>query len=142
MMWFAFFVWVVVLQWGAFLIVRTDLRTHGLRLVDIGVDGLGKREWMILGTIAAAMAVFVVAVGDSTSARIVEGPWVFPRLLQEKLLMIVVAATAAVCEETIFRGYLFHGLRSMKFHTAAAVGVASTSFVFIHGFDQPTGLLA
>jgi membrane protease YdiL (CAAX protease family) len=140
--WLEFFAWILALEWALFWVVLRDLRLKGLELSAVGFPSFSTRERIALVSVAFALVTFVMVVGDSTSARIVDGPWIVPRSLVEKLVMLAVAVTAGVCEETIFRGYLFHGLRRMGLGVGTAVTLSTISFVFIHGPEQPAGLLA
>ena len=138
--WLEFFGWLLVYEWALFAILRRDLSRRGLGLVDVGFPHFAKREKWILVGVTASFILFVIWVGDSSSPRIVNGPWVIPKLFEEKLLMIAVAWTAGICEETIFRGYLYHALRRMGRSVGAAVVITTASFVMIHGLHQPPTL--
>lgn len=140
--WIEFFAWILILEWTLFWVLLQDLGRKDLKLSVVGFPSFSKRERAILVGIAFMFLAFVLVVGDSTSARILDGPWILPRSVTEKLLMLAVAVTAGVCEETIFRGYLFHGLRRMGLGAVIALALSTTSFVFIHGAQQPGALLA
>lgn len=139
--WFPFFIWIVLLEWALFAFLLSDLRRAGLTLGSVGVPRISRREgWVSVG-VGVLLMTIVAVVGDSTSARIVDGPWILPRLVEEKLFMLLVAVTAGVCEETIFRGYLFHGLRDLNVGAGTAVLLSTLSFVLIHGLEQPIVLV-
>ena len=139
--WFPFFLWVVALEWLLVLAVVWDLRGRSLTLADVGWPSISRRDVTILALVAGAFAAFVLSVGDSESARIVDGPWLLPRFTNEKLFMLVVAFTAGICEEILYRGYAFQTLRGLGIPKAGAVLVAIVSFTLIHGPNQETTLL-
>ena len=92
----------------------------------------------LLRTLPAAESVFVwlkfrrIQVLDSE---------LLPRTMLEKLWMLPVAFTAAVCEETLFRGYALVELRRRGLPVVLAVVVSTISFTFIHGLAQAPVLL-
>ncbi len=140
--WTTFFVWVVCVEWALFWLVRWDLTRRNLGLDAVGVPTVSMRDVGAVVVCGIAVVVFIVVVGDSTSPRILDGPWIIPRTRDEKLLMVVTAFTAGVCEEVLFRGYAYHALRRLRLPRWWAVPVTTTSFACIHGLEQPVVLLA
>jgi membrane protease YdiL (CAAX protease family) len=139
--WITLFSWIFAMEWSLFVVVIANLRAGGMTLLDIGWPRFGKAELWAYGTFMAVLVAVVLWVGDSSNTHVVQGPWILPRTVSEKLLMLGSAFTAGVCEETMFRGYLYHGLRRVGWPPAVAVGAATVSFVLIHGLEQPAALL-
>lgn len=55
-------------------------------------------------------------------------------------LAVILVVVVAVCEETIFRGYIFLRLRTVTGSTAAAVLLASGLFAIGHGYEGSLGM--
>jgi membrane protease YdiL (CAAX protease family) len=55
-------------------------------------------------------------------------------------LAVILVLTVAICEETIFRGYIFLRLRTVTGSTAAAVLLASAVFAIGHGYEGSLGM--
>lgn len=140
--WFAFFGWIVLLEWALVAFVVWDLRSRGESLGSIGWPGVNRNDVVVLLAIAVAAAAFIGWVGDSTSPRIVDGPWILPRTQFEKWAMLGVAFTAGLCEELLFRGYLFTALKQRGWATGLVVAASLLSFVMIHGLHQGAGMFA
>ncbi|NKB89204.1 MAG: CPBP family intramembrane metalloprotease [Acidobacteria bacterium] len=140
--WLGFMGAMVGLQWLLFALVRTTQRAGGEHLADLGLLAPTRGDKIFVGTTLVALAGFVLFVGDSSMDRVVNGPWVIPRTMIEKLWMLVVSLTAAICEETLFRGYALIQLRRRGMPMVVAVIVSAISFTMIHGLAQAPVLLA
>ncbi len=134
--WLGFMAAVVALQWSLFALVWRTQRASGETLADLGIPIPTRADRVFFAATMIFLAGFVVFVGDSTMDRIVNGPWVIPRTMVEKLWMLVVALTAGVCEETFFRGYALKELRRRGLPVLLAVIVSTVSFTMIHGLAQ------
>jgi len=55
-------------------------------------------------------------------------------------LAVMLVIIVAICEETIFRGYIFLRLRTVTGSTAAAVVLASACFAIGHGYEGSLGM--
>jgi len=55
-------------------------------------------------------------------------------------LAVVLVIVVAICEETIFRGYVFLRLRTVTRSTALAVVLASALFAIGHGYEGSLGM--
>jgi membrane protease YdiL (CAAX protease family) len=56
-----------------------------------------------------------------------------PSALGARLFWVFVSLTAAICEETLWRGFAITELRAITGSTLLAVLISSLSFVFFHG---------
>ncbi len=55
-------------------------------------------------------------------------------------LAVILVTVVAICEETIFRGYIFLRLRTVTGNTAVAVLLASAIFALGHGYEGSLGV--
>jgi membrane protease YdiL (CAAX protease family) len=55
-------------------------------------------------------------------------------------LAVILVIVVAICEETIFRGYIFLRLRTVTTSTTAAVLLASVFFAIGHGYEGSLGM--
>jgi membrane protease YdiL (CAAX protease family) len=140
--WLGFMAALVALQWTLFALVCWTQRSSGESLADLGLLSPTRNDRLFFGATLIGLAGFVLFVGDSTMDRVVNGPWVIPRTMIEKLWMLPVALTAAICEETLFRGYALVELRRRGLPLVLAAIVSTISFTFIHGLAQAPELLA
>jgi membrane protease YdiL (CAAX protease family) len=56
------------------------------------------------------------------------------------VLAVILVVVVAICEETIFRGYIFLRLRTVTTSTTAAVLLASALFALGHGYEGSAGM--
>jgi membrane protease YdiL (CAAX protease family) len=59
----------------------------------------------------------------------------------ERWLFLAVSATAGICEEIIFRGFLLSTLDTATGSTGAALLLSSAAFGLVHAYQQPAGAL-
>jgi membrane protease YdiL (CAAX protease family) len=126
---------VAVLHWLSVALVLVLLARAGGRLKDIGLDlSLGNALVMIGPTIAAGAALVLLREHWSPS----EGPppernAMFPATRGERVFWVFMSVTAGLCEELIYRGFAIRLLQGRGLRTWLAVGLATLSFVFVHG---------
>ena len=75
--------------------------------------------------------------GPSTPA-----PVFAPEGALEIALAVVLVVVVAIAEETIFRGYLIHRLRTLSGSQPLAIAASSLLFALGHGYQGPSGLIA
>jgi membrane protease YdiL (CAAX protease family) len=131
--------YIVVVEWLAFVGVYWGLSRAGKGLDAIGFP-LRWRWWQALscallagGLILGAVLVGVQSLGKTTTIPIV------PVTVAERILaVLLVAPTAAVVEETIFRGFALTYLPSVLWQRQwLAWLVAAALFVLMHGWQAP-----
>jgi membrane protease YdiL (CAAX protease family) len=91
---------------------------------------------------------FLVALMDQTLVKIgfsepqTPGPSLFEFQGQVDLVLaIVLVVVVALCEESIFRGYLYFRLRTVTRSTTAALLLTSTTFALGHGYEGSLGVV-
>jgi membrane protease YdiL (CAAX protease family) len=120
----------VWLRWGK----REPLRLLALPskpMGDVGIGfGVGVGLLFVNGIVAVATrAIAEALLGHSASppppqTDILSGAWVIPAAL-------LIVVLAPVCEETLFRGFLYQGLRR-KFKVAGSVLISAALFADVH----------
>lgn len=155
---FGFAVILVVVFYASLLVEKTSNKTaqlvgtqYGLMLlpplVILGLAGASIRESMALRLPKPKAILGAVLVGLSAGAavsalalRLVPVPQSFSENLNQALmldgqplvvLLLVVAVSPAICEEALFRGFLFSGL--LRAGPAVALVVSSLLFGLAHG---------
>ena len=137
----------VVFEWSIFgmnylgvYMERTGLRGVGLpriRLLDFA--------WAIAFYLAANAILSLLATGLAKIGLPIPGDvgLLIPTTTGGKIFWVAVAATAGVCEEVAFRGYLMTRLR-LAFNLKSwviPVIVASLAFGSAHGYQGPGGMI-
>lgn len=67
---------------------------------------------------------------------------ILPRTAEEKTLWISVSLTAGICEEILFRGFLFYyGQTVIGLETVGAIALSTAVFAFGHLYQGPANML-
>lgn len=67
--------------------------------------------------------------------------FLLPRGRREKVVFVLLALAAAVCEEYVFRGFALHVVEAWSGAAWPAVAVTSVSFGLAHGYQRAAGVL-
>ena len=142
------YVSAVVSQWvltvmaiGLMLLAGSGLASAGMRSLPAGQFGI----WTLgltLGTLAGLTLMMVLESRglwppDSDLVEIL-----IPRTPREKLLAVVlVAPTAAICEELLYRGFLFPRLLDWTDSATWALVVSSLGFGLAHAYQGVHGMV-
>jgi uncharacterized protein len=126
---------ILVLHWGTLLIMVRQVRRAGGTLSDLGLKLTPLR-------VLAALVVFALAGGGMLWLRTTwplpdrppEG-WqiIYPVTWVERATMLLVALTAGVCEELIYRGYALRTLRGRGMSLWLALLLSGLAFGMMHG---------
>lgn len=96
--WAAF---TIVKQWGFFVLMLVALRIKDEGLPSIGFPRLdGRRVMVALGLVGFFLGVALVHQSGASANN-----WLVPVAPAERVLFVALAVTAAVVEETFFRGF-------------------------------------
>lgn len=139
--WWAFVLWMVAWEWALLAFAVVALHRRGRGLTSVGFPDAGRREavWGLV-TLAVAAGFLLAAPPEARSGGGLV--WYLPHAPAERLVWVLVALTAGVCEETLFRGFALTELRRRTGSVTAAVVVSTLAFVLIHGAGQPPADLA
>ncbi len=125
--WLTFWGIVVAYQWIVFAIVMISIARSGLGRAGIGVEAPTKVGATVVATVALAITAWLIAVSVKSGPASTGDPFM-PRGLSEYLLwLLVMSPTAAICEETAYRGFLFTYFRGA---IGITVGVILQALIF------------
>jgi uncharacterized protein len=136
------YLWLLCLEWGLFLFVwAVGLRRTGTTLAEVvggrwrGAADVARGEpgvagaWVVFTAIALAWLRFVPSDrAASVTAFLPHGPI-------EATLAILVAVSAGICEEIVFRGYLQRQLEAWTGNFGVALVLQSLVFGVGHGYQ-------
>jgi membrane protease YdiL (CAAX protease family) len=133
-----FWATVVAAGWIVTLVIVGCLRLSGIGPHPIGLQAPQLRVMLLLAVIALALLVAISlmpAQPVSAEGNILP---TLPRTRSERYCMLlVVAPTAAVCEETIYRGFLLRFLAT-SIGLWPAMVIQALTFAYMHGgVSQP-----
>jgi membrane protease YdiL (CAAX protease family) len=140
--WFDFWAMAVALEWMTLVVVVATYRHKRASLEAIGFPlNLSRRAKVItFSVVLATVGLAVIGAGGPQSflRQLPIGLQMFipPSDLWARLFWVLVSLTAAICEETLWRGIAITELRSRTGSTIFAVLLSSFSFVFFHGGFQ------
>ncbi len=138
--WLPFMTSVLVLHWASALAVFILVRKGGGALSDLGLRISPSRGalGLLLVILWSAGMVFARHTMPPASGSTAQYPsWLqlfYPHTLSERCFWVVLSLSAGFCEELVYRGYAITALRQRGFRLWPALALASTSFVFVHGF--------
>ena len=136
------YVFIAVVEWSFALALIHKLRAAGIgvgQLVAPAGNAWRFRVGPALVLFLAFNAVFALYVAAARAT----GSWPAASdlvLWQRLLIVLVVPASAAFCEELIWRGYLIGRLQAGGRGQRAAIALAALSFALIHGIFLPDKL--
>lgn len=131
-----------------FLAVWTALRRNGQPWSSIGVDwGWFRRWWWFFaGLMAVLVATAFIVPGvyylDGLPKLAQSNPqFMIPITAPERLFILLIALTAGVTEEVLFRGFAITRLSRVLGSPWLALPVTVVSFIFIHGKPRSVEML-
>ncbi len=109
----AYYVRVLLVEWGWVLLIALMMATAGLPLEALGLLPPDIPSWVLIGTIAVVMlfmqrGVTHLSPGQGTvPERLQPAEVLLPASREERWAYTAMALTAAICEELLFRGFLW-----------------------------------
>jgi len=142
--WWLFYLANFAFHWLPFGLVWLTLYRNAESWASLGVDWSWFRRsavWLalVIGTLVAAAFVMPSVHYPDGLPRVSQTIFLAPVSSTERLFMILVAVTAGVTEEVLFRGFALTRLAGLLGSAWLGLPVAVVSFVFIHGVPQSTG---
>ena len=117
----------------------------------------GEASWLpgsgfVIGFMGAALValflpIFLMMRSETTRARIAKSleklNFILPRTAEERRWFVLVAITAGVCEEILYRGFLIHYFRELSLSTGliGALILSSCVFGFAHLYQGVVGIV-
>lgn len=137
-------------QWIVTLVVAWRAFSRGFGLDALGIRARSLPEVLLVG-IAGAALIGVAhwfnlrRVGRTTNPaadRVKElAAKIFPRSRGETLIFCGLAVTAGICEEFIYRGFVFAAFRQAHFPAWAVLVLSSVLFGLAHAYQGRAGML-
>ena len=133
---YGFWLSVVVLHWVSVIVCVAVLRRHGIGLSAIGVPDR-RRAIRTVALPAVAGLCFVLARSVLGPITIFGGTPFFgaasPVDVPQRLVWVIVATSAGLCEEFVYRGVALTLLQRRGFSPVASVAIATVPFALMHG---------
>jgi membrane protease YdiL (CAAX protease family) len=123
---FAIYAWNICAEWLLAVYCAALFWRQGLRLAYLG-EQLGS-PWRMFGTLAALAAVFAVQKRKAAEKFVK----ILPSSRAEQTAYVVVALTAGLCEEFLYRGWLLHLFGAALGSLWAGLLLSSVAFGFAH----------
>jgi len=140
----------VVLQWAAAGIVYWRASARGLDSTALALSLPRPLETMALALLLSALLAFaqVHSLGRLARLPLDErgfmgnlGRKLLPQDSRERNVFLLVAATAAACEEFLYRGFVFAVFTALSDSVAVGVLASSAFFAAAHSYQGRRGLL-
>lgn len=132
----------IISLWLLALVTVGVARIGGLRAVDLGIAGMPLQSallwtgFMTLAGLAVVLLFHLAGFRESDVTR-----QLIPVTSTEKATFLGVSATAGICEELVFRGFMITALYAATRSVALAVILSSFAFGIVHAYQQPAGAL-
>lgn len=142
------YVATILFQWGLAVLVGWRALARGIRWSELGVAPIGNPALLAItlgGGILVALAHWanVRRIAGSEQPNVVRlralGERLFPRSRPEVALFTALAATAGVCEEFLFRGFVMAALHRAGLAAWLVVTVSSAMFGVAHLYQGRGG---
>jgi uncharacterized protein len=135
--WYSFWGTICVIEWIGFLLCLWALRAEGRSGREIGLYSPRLRLYLILFVVAIVgfgATIFVARGLGLVHSRHPNANSLFSfTSAPERFFWLAASMTAAVCEETMFRGFAITYLRKLMGSTWLAVLLATFAFAYVHG---------
>ena len=131
----------MAIEWGLTGFIWLGIRGRGVRMVEL-IGGRWPSLWAVLRDLGIA-ALFLIAsnlvltalthVLKATPGRGIRA--IFPNGPTEVALFVMLALTAGICEEILFRGYLQRQFAALTKSAAAGLTLQAIAFGAAHGYQ-------
>jgi membrane protease YdiL (CAAX protease family) len=132
----------MLVLWTMTALAIYALSLHGESLADVGFHPPNSLLWYLAGPVLVAVLLTASGAGrgdvSESYARAVR--IVVPRDAFEWAWFVPVAATAALCEEFLYRGYALTQVAGLTGSVAAGVVVSSIAFGLAHAYQGRIGM--
>ena len=131
----AFGVSLLVLHWLSVIVALVAVKRAGAPLAELGFRWQFTQTSLFVAIVIATGALLVWLSTTWEAGQPPQESWqmLYPFTLVERVFWIAVSLSAGFCEEFVYRGFAIRVLQARGWKTWQAVGLATLSFVFIHG---------
>jgi membrane protease YdiL (CAAX protease family) len=125
---------ILVLHWLSTILVVLLVYRAGGTLADIGLDVSPGRAALLVGGLLAVGG-GLIALRQTWPAAESLDDWqlMYPATLTDRVVWVILACSAGICEELVYRGFAIRVLQGRGWRTWLALALPGVSFVFIHG---------
>jgi membrane protease YdiL (CAAX protease family) len=141
----------IAAQWAITIVILWRAFARGLSLAELGLRFTPLFELLAVGVGGAAL--FGVAhwfnlrrVGRSDNPAVERirslGARIFPKTNREVVLFAALSLTAGLCEEFLYRGFVFGALAQVHVPVGATLLISSVMFGLAHAYQGRGGMIA
>jgi membrane protease YdiL (CAAX protease family) len=141
---------IVAMEWGLVVLTAIIAHRHGLTLRDLG-QTLGNHRLSLLVTLGGLLALFLLtamnvrqirkATREELRATVHRARKFVPVGSVEIAVFALVSATAGICEEILYRGWLVSFLGAVSGSVWIGMVLAATLFGFGHAYQGKQGMV-
>jgi membrane protease YdiL (CAAX protease family) len=134
--WYSLWGTIVVIEWVGFLLCLWALHSEGRAASEIGLYSRRLRLYVVIFIVAVTGfgAIFVAKALNWIPSRPADPHAFLPfTSTPEHFFWLAISITAAICEETMFRGFAITYLRRLLRSTWLAVLLSTLVFAYMHG---------
>jgi CAAX protease family protein len=132
----------MLVLWSMTALALYALGLHGESAADVGLHSPENPIWFGVGPFIVALLLSMSGAGrgDISEAYARAIRQVVPRTAADWVWFVPVAATAALCEEFLYRGYALTQIAAITHSLAAGVLVSSIAFGLGHAYQGRIGM--
>lgn len=132
----------MLVLWTMTALALYALRLHGLSAADVGLRPADDALWYGVGVliVAVLLAASGASRGDIPTAYAHAIRSVVPTEAGDWFWFVPVAATAALCEEFLYRGYALTQVAALTHSTVAGIVISSIAFGLGHAYQGRIGM--
>jgi len=133
----------MLVLWTMTALAYYALYLHGETPADVGLTAAPNLIWYLAGilTVFALLAMSGAGRGDVSAAYAERIKAVVPESASDWFWFVPVAATAALCEEFLYRGYALTQIAALTGSVSVGAVVSSIAFGLGHAYQGRIGML-
>jgi uncharacterized protein len=132
----------VLVLWSLTALAVYALRLHGLSVDYVGVRMPHSEAELALGLIVLVAPLVALLAGASRRAEQAQGlRAIIPTDGVQWIAFVAVAASAAICEEFLYRGYALTLIAALTTSVPLGVAASALAFGFAHAYQGKTGIV-
>jgi membrane protease YdiL (CAAX protease family) len=132
----------MLVQWTMTALAWYALALHGQTAEDVGLHAPANLLWFVVGPLMVAILLSLSGAGR----REISPPYaqairsVVPSTTADWIWFVPVAATAALCEEFLYRGYALTQIAALTHNVTAGIVLSSIAFGLGHAYQGRIGM--
>jgi membrane protease YdiL (CAAX protease family) len=144
------YVWNIAAEWALAAACIWQIRTHGLRVADLGERLENPLRTLAVVTLLTAVTGVLIVVGKKqkhqaspaqVSKALDKVRRLIPESKSERRAFVAVALTAGACEELLYRGWLLNLLAAAWGSTWMGCAVSAVVFGLAHAYQGRSGII-